>query len=116
MKSIFLNVPSLQSVHLTNLNAPNLIEIEKLLCNCYSNPNLELTFENVNISNISTMKEMFMECYRLSKIEYINFDAFNLLSMEKILYNCENLKNVTFINFDTLNFQIHQKCFFIAGI
>jgi hypothetical protein len=42
------------------------------------------------------MKEMFMECYILSKIEYINFDASNLLSMEKMFYHCENLKNVTF--------------------
>ena len=112
MKSIFLDVPSLQSVHLTNLNAPNLIEIEKLLCNCYSNPNLELTFENVNISNISTMKEMFMECYRLSKIEYINFDASNLLSMEKMFYNCQNLKNVTFINFNAPKLSNTSKMFY----
>ena len=86
MKSIFNNVPQLQSVHLTNLNAPNLVEIEKLLY-CQSSSNLELTFENVNIPNISTMKEMFTDCYRLFKIEYINFVASNLLSMEKMFYN-----------------------------
>jgi surface protein len=56
-------------------------------------------------------KEMFKNCNKIVKIEFINFDTQNVTNMSEMFYNCENLEILNLNNFDTENVKDMSRMF-----
>ena len=61
--------------------------------------NLSITLNNVDMSNVETMKLMFGGCKNLKNINFININASKLISMENMFFSCTKMESAIFTNF-----------------
>ena len=80
-------------IELVNVNFSEKFPLRKLFTN---NGNLvEVSFKNVDITNISDMSEMFKGCVSLSEIKgFENLDTGNVGNLESIFDGCESLSKI----------------------
>ena len=63
-----------------------------------------LDLSNFNTSNVTDMKGMFLECYKLKEIKGINnFNTHNVKTMYVMFHQCKEIKYLDLSSFDTSN-------------
>ena len=77
---------------------------KRLFLNCYHLK--EINFINFKRNNIFTMKQMFFNCSALENIEFTEFNTENVLNMSYMFYNCLSIKEIYLYNFNT--FKVHD--------
>lgn len=63
---------------------------------------VNITFDNIDTSNVTAMGYMFVECSSLTSLDLSNFNTSKVTGMTGMFWNCSNLKTVI-SNFDTSN-------------
>lgn len=68
-------------------------------------PNLTTVsgFENLDTSELESMRSFFMNCDALTSIDLTGLDTSNVTNMGNLFYRCGNLESVNFTGFDTSN-------------
>lgn len=54
----------------------------------------EIQFNNVDTSNVISMKLMFADCNKLENIELSRLDTSNVINMSKMFFGCQNLEKL----------------------
>lgn len=70
-----------------------------------------IDFTGWDTSNVTTMKEMFLNCRDLNELDLSMFDTSKVTDMSKMFYNCENLWEVDVSSFDVSNVEDMRKMF-----
>lgn len=91
---------NLIKVNFTNFSATNLQNTERMFYNCRNLNFLKLEglLQNIKISKLVTMKEMFSNFSPLYNFTLENITFLELTNMESMFESCYPLKNVTFKN------------------
>lgn len=74
----------------------------KWFAGCKNLTNIE-GIENLNTSEMTSMREMFNDCNSLTSIDLSNFDTQNVTDMFSIFYKCYALKSLDLSSFNTQN-------------
>lgn len=61
----------------------------------------EISFENVNTSEVKTMKWMFRGCENLTSLDLSGFDTSNVTTMEYMFGYCGSIESLNISNFNT---------------
>ena len=69
----------------------------------YKGTELVDELNNLDISNITSMNNMFARCNSLTNLDVSNFDTSNVTDMGSLFYNCRALTSLDLSNFDTSN-------------
>ncbi len=67
--------------------------------------------ENLNTSEVTSMRSMFFNCSSLTSIDVSHFDTQNVTSMRTVFYNCSGLTSIDVSHFDTRNVTIMRSMF-----
>ena len=67
--------------------------------------------ENLNTSEVTSMRSMFFNCSSLTSIDVSHFDTQNVTSMRTMFYNCSGLTSIDVSHFDTRNVTIMRSMF-----
>ena len=63
----------------------------------------EISFDNVDTSNVTDMSSMFYRCSNLTTLNLNNFDTSKVADMMGMFAHCESLTNLDLSSFDTSN-------------
>lgn len=67
--------------------------------------------ENLNTSEVTSMRSMFFNCSSLTSIDVSHFDTQKVTSMRTMFYNCSGLTSIDVSHFDTRNVTIMRSMF-----
>ena len=67
--------------------------------------------ENLNTSEVTSMRSMFFSCSSLKDLDVSHFDTQNVTSMRTVFYNCSGLTSIDVSHFDTRNVTIMRSMF-----
>ena len=70
-----------------------------------------IDFTGWDTSNVTDMKEMFLNCKELQWLDLSMFNTSKVTDMSKMFYNCEKLWELDVSSFDTSNVETMQKMF-----
>lgn len=70
-----------------------------------------IDFTGWDTSNVTDMKEMFLNCKELQWLDLSMFDTRKVTDMSKMFYNCEKLWELDVSSFDTSNVETMKKMF-----
>lgn len=63
----------------------------------------EISFDNVDTSNVTMMSGMFEGCSSLTSLDLSGFDTSNVTDMNSMFHDCSGLVSLNLSNFDTSN-------------
>lgn len=81
----------------------------------YDGTDLEYETKNLDTKNITTMKEMFNNCFNLTKIDLTGWDTKNVTTMNKMFYCCMGLLEIDVSSFDTSKVTDMSYMFYLRG-
>ena len=100
LEKAFSNINSLKTIQLTNITASELISMEEMFSNCSNLENA--TFINFEANNLRNLKKMFDYCsiLRYIKLDGIleNINISKIETMENMFNNCSGIINFTLEN------------------
>ena len=98
----FLNFEKLKKIEgLTNLNTSEVTTMRQMFYGCSRLTSLNLS--NFKTKNVTDMGSMFMGCSSLTSLNLSNFNTENVQSMWRMFYECKNLTSLDLSNFNTEN-------------
>lgn len=96
----FYNMPNIESVNLTNLDASNVIDMRWTFQN--STKLSSVTFpDSFNTEKVTNMACMFMGCSGLTSLDLSSFDTAEVTNTSYMFYNCGGLTSLDLSSFDT---------------
>ncbi len=137
MSSMFEGCSDLATVGLDNIDVGNVLSTERMFYGCQTLRKLNLP-ENYRNSSVTTVKEMFKNCYQIPRIilnglitekttdmeslfdgcrtlqvlEIENIDTQNVTNMKNVFAECANLTNLELSSFDTSKVTTMEGMFF----
>ncbi len=63
----------------------------------------KLDLNDIDVSEITDMSELFRKCNNLSEVEVSNWDTSNVINMEDMFKECKNIKKISCENWDVSN-------------
>ena len=66
-----------------------------------SEPDLTYEIENIDTSNITSMRSMFESCEYVTQLDLSSFDTSNVTNMSYLVYKCVRLQKLNLSSFDT---------------
>ena len=107
----FLNFEKLKKIEgLTNLNTSEVTTMRQMFYGCSRLTSLNLS--NFNAENVTDMSNMFYGCSRLTSLNLSNFKTENVQNMSSMFYECKNLTSLDLSNFKTENVQNMSSMFY----
>jgi surface protein len=91
-------------MNLENLTSLNLFENATSLTSVYFS-------KEFDTKNISSLKNLFMECTNLKSVDISNFNFENVEDMSNMFYDCLSLKSINFPNSTTPNLKTMDSMF-----
>lgn len=88
----FRNCPSLIEVDITNCTFIDSIEGLFDRCRALTNEGL-IGFETIKLSNVTDMRNVFVECNSLKTIDLSNWDVGNVTNLNNLVRDCRKLAN-----------------------
>lgn len=67
---------------------------------------------DIEVKNLTTMKHMFYNCARITKIDFNNLDTSNVTDMSGMFYDCQSLEKLDISNWNTNNVLDMSKMFY----
>ena len=95
---MFYGCTSLESIDLSNFNAPLLANMNNMFFQCNSLKIIDLS--KLNSSSLTNINRMFCGC---ASLEYINLNGLDFSKVEDASYMFYNVKNLKFINIYDVN-------------
>ena len=86
---------------LVKLNISNITSMKEMYYSCKLLTNLDLS--NWDTSNVTSMNQMFMYCNSLTTLDVSDFNTSNVTDMNTMFGYCFNLTSLDLSNFDTSN-------------
>ena len=106
---------SLQSIDLSNINAPKLTDISSMFQGCEEL--LSVNLNNFNASNVNNMEYIFDGCYKLNVLELSGFDFRSIEQPSSPLFSDNNpFPELIYLNVKDVNFQESIRNQFINSI
>ena len=98
---------------ITNLNTSNVTSMKKMFIYCESLTSLDLS--SFNTRNVTDMQGMFCKCINLTNLNVSNFDTSKVITMNLMFGFCNNLTNLDISHFNTSNvtdmYSMFYSCF-----
>ena len=66
----------------------------------YNKMDLDYEISNIDTSNVTDMKYMFLNCKKLTSLDLSNFNTSNVIDMSSMFSNCSNLTSLGLSNFN----------------
>ena len=98
---MFYNFWWLESIDTTKWNTSNVTTMNDMFDDCYDLKELDVS--KWNTSNVTTMSYMFGSCYDLKELDVSNWDTSNVTAMSYMFNGCNNLKNLDVSSWNTSN-------------
>ena len=86
---------------LVKLNISNVTSMNNMFYSCYSLQSLNVS--NWDTSNVTDMSLMFYECNKLTLLDLSNWDTSNVTNMQQMFNKCTALEELDLSNFDMIN-------------
>ena len=83
------------------LNTSNVTSMSQMFANCFNLTSLNVS--NFNTSNVTDMCNMFSNCINLTSLDVSNFNTSNVTTMAGMFDCCSNLTSLNVSNFNTSN-------------
>ena len=112
INNIFTELPNLSNIYLSDLNFTRLTSMESAFSNINTNVILNISLNNIDISNVETMNEMFKKCNNLANINFINIKAYKVKKKKEMFYSCNQLENAIFTNFEAPDLATLESMFY----
>ena len=107
----FFNFKNLEKIEgLTNLNTSEVTTMRQMFYGCSRLTSLNLS--NFNAENVTDMSSMFYECKNLTSLDLSNFKTKNVTDMWQMFYGCSRLTSLNLSNFNTENVQSMWRMFY----
>jgi len=103
------NVKKIYSIDFSELNSPNIDNMEALFYGCTSLS--ELNFSSFNTKKVTNMGSMFYGCSSLVSLNLSSFDTEKVTNMSKMFYNCNSLIALIITNFYTESLNLLSEIF-----
>ena len=102
MAEFFDECDAVESIEgLGNLNTSELTTVREMFVGCGKLKSIDLT--GFNTSNVTNMRGMFFWCYALENLDLTGFDTQNVTNMNSMFYDCWSLTKVDLSKFNTSN-------------
>ena len=102
MAEFFDECNAVESIEgLGNLNTSELTTVREMFVGCGKLKSIDLT--GFNTSNVTNMRGMFFWCYALENLDLTGFDTQNVTNMNSMFYDCWSLTKVDLSKFNTSN-------------
>ncbi len=95
------NKISKTKIDLSGANLSNATTLRAMFYNCFRLSSID--FGNPDTSNVTEMSYMFGYCSALHSIDVSKFNTSSVTTMRSMFYGCSSLKNLDISNFDTTN-------------
>ena len=100
MSNMFAGCTALTSIDLNNFGMRKAVTTEGMFANCKSLKEIK-GLSKLDTSGVSVMREMFLGCESLTKLDLRTFDTSNVTDMSYMFYNCKKLVACDFGYVDT---------------
>ena len=100
MSSMFYNCSSLTSLDVTGFNTSKVTDMNATFYNCSSLLSLESNIYNWDVSNVTTMNNMFSRC-KLTSLDLSNWNTSNVSTMFATFSGCDSLISLNLSNWNT---------------
>ena len=116
MRCLFDRCYKLESADLSSLNMGNVTNMYRMFWNCQSLQEVKFNGSKTNLSDADdSFKEVFINCYKLKRVDFSNFDFANVTKLYSTFCNCTSLEEVVFGAHNTSNIQMLYRTFEGAG-
>ncbi|MDR3242132.1 MAG: BspA family leucine-rich repeat surface protein [Lactobacillaceae bacterium] len=103
-KNMFFGLVNCKTIeNLNNLDVSNVTDMTNMFSNCGRLENFSVT--NWDTSNVHNMSSMFAACQTLTSLDLSSFDTQNVKSMQDIFAGCNALQTLNLKNWDTSEVQ-----------
>ena len=107
----FFNFKNLEKIEgLTNLNTSEVTTMRQMFYGCSRLTSLNLS--NFKTENVKDMGSMFRGCSSLTSLDLSNFNAENVQNMSSMFAGCQNLTSLNLSNFNAENVQNMSSMFY----
>ena len=96
---MFAYLDNVSSLDLSGLDTSNMTSMSNMFTNCYLLKKLDLS--SFDTSNVTNMGGMFYGCKNLTQLDLSNFDTSNVTGMNSMFHGCNNLTTLDLSNFNT---------------
>ena len=93
MSSMFYNCSQMDSNHIKGWNTSNVKAMNHMFCGC-SNMSYFFDGENINSTEVTTLKSMFYGCSKLRSVTLSSLNTVNVTDFSYLFYNCPALKTL----------------------
>lgn len=93
-------ISALQSINITGWKTYNLQNTFKMFSGCSSLVEI-LGINDLNVSKITDLGEMFSESTQLAKLDLSNWDVSRVTTLANLFHDCVNLKSLSLSNWNT---------------
>ncbi|EHG22877.1 hypothetical protein HMPREF9332_01082 [Alloprevotella rava F0323] len=101
-KCWFLNITNLETIKgIENLNTSEVTTMRSMFEKCEKLSTLNLS--NFNTENVQNMEDMFEHCHNLTSLNLSSFDTKNVTTMRGMFTHCHNLTSLNISSFNTEN-------------
>lgn len=102
MNSVFDGCRNLEELDLTNMNTSNVTTMENMFRNCFALKNIK-GLEDFDVSNVTTMRNMFYYCQSLTRLDLSKWNPKNLTDMYYCFYDMDKLTYLDISSWDLSN-------------
>ena len=110
MHAMFDKCRAMTSVKLPKSDTKNVANLVGLFYYCQNLEHIE-GLENLNTSEVTSMRNMFQSCEKLTTLDLSHFDTGKVTDMTYMFNNCYSLKSLVIDSFDTRNVTSFEQMF-----
>ncbi|MBC6361913.1 BspA family leucine-rich repeat surface protein [Lactobacillus apis] len=108
---LFYGLTNLRSIEgLENLDTSNVTSMRQMFQNCSNLTELDLS--KLNTSKVTDMYEMFYGCTNLKSIDLSSFDTSAVIDMRRMFDGCKEMVNIDVSHFNTSNVTTMSQIFY----
>lgn len=96
----------------TNVASGGMYAPRKISFSAYMGTELNAETSNLDTSNLTSMANMFSQCFYLTSVDTSNFITNNVTNMYRMFYDCGKLTTPNLTSFDTSNVTLMHEMFY----
>jgi len=97
--NMFFAFENLENITFENIDTSNVTDMDGMFGQCSSLTSLDVS--SFDTSKVTDMSYMFEGCYNLTSLDVSGFDTNNVTDMSWMFYDCSSLTSLDLSNFDT---------------
>ena len=98
---MFCTLENIKEIEFNNINTSQVESMRDLFAECSALTNLDLS--NIDTSKVTDMSYMFAYCEKLGSLDLSNFDTSKVTTMDSMFKNCSSLQSLDLNCLDTHN-------------